>query len=90
MPEGKTPMSVKPEDQFIELEVCRGSHDRSERSGKMITFRHSDLVAISGFLDSSKPGRIHLRSGSRYDVTETYDNLDLIMRNQQCDSGSEG
>ena len=76
-------MSVKPEDQFIELEVCSSSYDRGEGSGKLITFRIQDLVAVSGSEDSRKPGRIHLRSGSRYDTTEPYGELVCIMRRQR-------
>ena len=73
-------MSVKPEDQFIELEVCSSSYDRSEGSGKMITFRIQDLVAVSGSEDPRKPGRIHLRSGSRYDTTTPYaDLVDIVQ-----------
>ena len=81
--EWKVPMAVSHKEQFLELEICSSSYDRSERSGKLITFRISDLVAVSGSGDSGKPGRIHLRSGSRYDVTEPYGELAYIMRSQQ-------
>ena len=78
--EWKVPVSVKPSEEFLELEICSSSYDRSERSGKLITFRISDLVAVSGSEDSGKPGRIHLRSGSRYDTTRNYQELVEIFQ----------
>ena len=80
MSEWKVPLTMTPKDQFIELEICPSSCDRSERSGKLITFRIQDLVAVSGLEDPRKPGRIHLRSGSRYDTTTPYADLVDIMQ----------
>ena len=82
MSESKVPVRVKPAEQFLELEICSIPYDRSQGSGKLITFRVSDLVAVSGSEDSSKPGRIHLRSGSRYDVTNQYQELVEMFQQQ--------
>ena len=83
MPEWRAPGHSSTKDRFIELEICSIPYDRSQGSGKLITFRVSDLVAVSGSEDSSKPGRIHLRSGSRYDVTNQYQELVEIKTRQQ-------
>ena len=80
MSEWKVPVRVKPAEQFLELEICSIPYDRSQGSGKMITLRASDLVAVSGSEDSGKPGRIHLRSGSRYDTTHSYSELVEIFQ----------
>ena len=82
MSEWRVPGHSSTKDRFIELEICSSAYDRSQRSGKMIMFRHSDLVAVSGSEDSSKPGRVHLRSGSRYDVTVWYQELVEMFQQQ--------
>ena len=83
MSEWRVPVHSSIVDLFIELEICSSTYDRSEGSGKLITVRIQDIVAVSGPEDSSKPGRIHLRSGSRYDVTEPYGELALVMTQKQ-------
>ena len=80
MSEWKVPVRVKPAEQFLELEVVLNNHDINSGSGRMLMFGLDDLVAVSGFGESNRPGRVHLRSGSRYDTTTSFRELKQILK----------